>query len=65
MSHETTSPRAARLAEIRRRIAAGTYDTPVRLAAALEAFLASPDARLPQRGELPVDRDDFQDFTAR
>jgi hypothetical protein len=45
MTRDTKSPRAARLAEIRRRIEAGTYDTPTRLEAALDKFLDSDDAR--------------------
>jgi hypothetical protein len=36
--------RAARIAEIRRQVAAGEYDTPQRIEAALEAFLDSDDA---------------------
>ena len=40
---ETAEPksedRAARIAEIRRQIAAGTYDTPERMEAVLDAFL--------------------------
>lgn len=39
--------RAARIAEIRRQIAAGEYDTPERMGAALEAFLDSDDAGTP------------------
>ena len=40
----TVLERAARIAEIRRQIAAGEYDTPERIEAALEAFLDSEDA---------------------
>ena len=39
------SDRTERIAEIRRQIAEGTYDTPQRLEAAVEGFLASDDAR--------------------
>ena len=45
MPRDTKSPRAARLAEIRRRIEAGTYETPTRIEAALDKFLDSDDAR--------------------
>lgn len=38
------SDRAERIAAIRREIAAGTYETPEKLAAALEAFLGESDA---------------------
>ncbi len=37
-------PRRARLASIRRQIADGTYDTPEKLAAAVDAFLAQYEA---------------------
>ncbi len=39
------SDRTERIAEIRRQIAEGTYDTPQRLEAAVEGFLDSDDAR--------------------
>jgi hypothetical protein len=45
--------RAARIAEIRRQIAAGEYDTPERIEAALEAFLDSDDASSGNDGPLP------------
>ncbi|MBX3415850.1 MAG: hypothetical protein KF708_24420 [Pirellulales bacterium] len=65
MSHEQKSPRDARLAEIRRRIAAGTYDTPLRLEAALEAFLESTDARGVSEAELPAERRPARDYRSR
>lgn len=42
---EQNIERTERIAEIRRQIAAGTYDTPERMEAALEGFLDSDDAR--------------------
>jgi hypothetical protein len=44
MPRENMTPRAARLAEIRRRIANGAYETSARIEAAVEAFLDSADA---------------------
>ena len=42
---EKSSDRAARLAEIRRQIAAGTYETPERLSAAVDALLEDLEGR--------------------
>lgn len=44
MSEASGETREDRLRRVRREIEAGTYDTPERLEAAVEAFLASPDA---------------------
>ena len=46
---ETSNERAERIARIRREIAAGTYETPAKLARALDAFL---DCQQPGRGRL-------------
>lgn len=43
---------AARLARIRREIEAGTYETSEKLAAALDAFLASDDVRAGGDGDM-------------
>jgi len=40
MPNESPAVRKARLAELKRQIAAGTYETPERLAAAVEGLLA-------------------------
>ena len=42
-----TVDRAERIVAIRREIAAGTYETPEKLSAALEAFLDAADSREP------------------
>jgi anti-sigma28 factor (negative regulator of flagellin synthesis) len=39
-----SAERAERIAAIRREIAAGTYETPEKLSAALDAFLEASDA---------------------
>ena len=40
----TTKSRAVKIADIKRQIAAGTYDTPERLSEALERFLDSQES---------------------
>jgi hypothetical protein len=42
---EISNVRDSRLAEIRRQITAGTYETPERLSAAVDALLADLDGR--------------------
>lgn len=49
-------PRRARLASIRRRIADGTYDTPDKLAAAVDAWLTQHDATEGQVDDGEVNR---------
>lgn len=52
---EHSYERTERIAEIRRQIAAGTYDTPERMEAALEGFLDSDDARdISPRSSVPL-----------
>lgn len=52
---EQNIERTERIAEIRRQIAAGTYDTDERMEAALEGFLDSDDARFaPVRTSPPL-----------
>ncbi len=45
--------RQARIEQIRREIAAGTYDSPERLDAALDAFLQSADGQAPATSSGP------------
>jgi len=44
---ETASDRSERIAAIRREIAAGTYETPEKLSAALDAFLKEAEKEDP------------------
>ena len=50
----STKARAIKIADIKRQIAAGTYDTPERLAEALDRFLDSEDSGVDRpAGESP------------
>jgi hypothetical protein len=56
VSSNATSAREMRIAEIKRQIAAGVYETPEKMEQAIEAFLGGRDAEAEREKPVPRPR---------